>query len=310
MAELKRFASTAFGEIAYSEAGSGPHPGPAPDAHYDAQVGQARPATALFVHGIFHNGHLWRHVIPGLSDIRRCIAVDLMAHGDTKIAGDPDLSFNGQADMLEAFCTALKLDQVDVVANDSATGIVTIFAARHPERIRSLVLTNGDVHDNWPPAAFERTRKAAAQGSLVPALRQMLVDADFARTSFAVGYQFPERIAHEDLRASLAPLLATEQRTRDFLRFMQSMDSSQTIVIEPQLKKLQAPTLVVWGTADEFFDVKWAYWLKDTIPGCRKVVELDGAKLFFPEERPHELVDAIRDHWHAMAAEPKTARIA
>jgi pimeloyl-ACP methyl ester carboxylesterase len=288
MAELKRFASTAFGDIAYSEAGQG------------------RPA-ALFVHGIFHNGHLWRRVIPHLTDIRRCIAVDLMAHGDTRITGDPDLSFNGQADMLEAFCTALNLDQVDVISNDSATGIVTVFAARHPERIRSLVLTNGDVHDNWPPPAFERTRKAAAQGSLVPAMRQMLVDADFARASFAIGYQYPERIVHADLRVSLAPLLATEQRTRDFLRFMAAMDNRQTIAIEPQLKQLQAPTLVVWGTADDFFDLKWAYWLKDTIPGCRKVVELEGARLFFPEERPDELVDAIRDHWHAMAAVARPA---
>jgi len=290
MASLKRFASTPFGEIAYSESGSGP--------------------AALFVHGIFHNGHLWRHVIPGLSDIRRCIAVDIMAHGDTRTAPDQDLSFNGQADMVEAFCTALQLDQVDVISNDSATGIATIFAARHPERIRSLVLTNGDVHDNWPPASFERTRKAAAQGSLVPAMRQMLTDAEFARASFAIGYQHPERISHEDLRASIAPLLSSEQRTRDFLRFMQAMDSSQTIVIEPQLKKLKAPTLVVWGTADEFFDVKWAYWLKDTIPGCSRVVELEGAKLFFPEERADELVDAIRDHWHALAAPARSARSA
>jgi pimeloyl-ACP methyl ester carboxylesterase len=284
MANSKRFATTPFGEIAYSETGTGTGP------------------AALFVHGIFHNGHLWRHVTPDLAGLRRCIAIDLMSHGDTKIAPDQDLSFNAQADMLEAFCAALELDQVDVISNDSATGIVTIFAARHPERIRSLVLTNGDVHDNWPPAAFERTRKAAAQGSLVPAIRQMLKDADFARASFAVGYEHPEKLSHEDLCTSLAPLVATEQRTADFLRFMAAMDNRQTVAIEPQLKTLQAPTLVVWGTADEFFDVKWAYWLKDTIPGCRKVVELDGAKLFFPEERPDALVDAIRDHWHGIAA--------
>jgi len=66
----------------------------------------------------------------------------------------------------------------------------------------------------------------------------------------------------------------------------------------------------VWGTADEFFDVKWAYWLKDTIPGCSRVVELEGAKLFFPEERADELVDAIRDHWHALAAPARSARSA
>ena len=81
----KQYAATPFGEIAYSETGSG--------------------AAALFVHGIFHNGHLWRHVMAGLAPVRRCIAIDLMAHGDTKIAADQDVSFTAQADMLEAFCT-------------------------------------------------------------------------------------------------------------------------------------------------------------------------------------------------------------
>jgi pimeloyl-ACP methyl ester carboxylesterase len=282
MTDTKRYATTPFGEIAYSETGNGP--------------------AALFVHGIFHNGHLWRHVTAGLSDLRRCIAVDLMAHGDTKIAADEDVSFTAQADMLEAFCTALELDQIDVVANDSATGIVLIFAARHQRRIRSLVLTNGDVHDNWPPPSFERTRNAAAQGALAGAIKQMLKDPDFARASFAPGYQYPQRISHDDLRISLEPLVATEQRVADLVRFVAAMDCRHTVAVEPQLKNLETPTLVVWGTADEFFDIKWAYWLKDTIPGCRWVTELDGAKLFFPEERPDELIGPIRDHWNSIAS--------
>jgi pimeloyl-ACP methyl ester carboxylesterase len=37
--------------------------------------------------------------------------------------------------------------------------------------------------------------------------------------------------------------------------------------VEPALKKLTVPTLVVCGTGDVFFDLKWAYWLRDTIPG-------------------------------------------
>jgi hypothetical protein len=53
----------------------------------------------------------------------------------------------------------------------------------------------------------------------------------------------------------------------------------------------------VWGTADEFFDVRWAYFLRDLIPGCREVVELDGAKLFFPDERAADLVPHVRHHW-------------
>ena len=53
----------------------------------------------------------------------------------------------------------------------------------------------------------------------------------------------------------------------------------------------------MWGTADVFFPVKWAYWLRDTIPGAREVVELEGAKLFLPWERPVELAAALRNFW-------------
>jgi hypothetical protein len=48
-------------------------------------------------------------------------------------------------------------------------------------------------------------------------------------------------------------------------------------VIEPQLRKLQAPTLIVWGTDDVYFPVKWAHWLAETIPGAKPPVELQGA---------------------------------
>jgi pimeloyl-ACP methyl ester carboxylesterase len=277
MGSVKKSAATSFGDIAFSEQGAGP--------------------AALFVHGIFHNGHLWRHVIERLKDVRRCIALDLMAHGDTRIAPDQDVSFAAQAEMLEGFCTALGLDRVDLVANDSGSGIAQIFAARHPARIRSFTITNGDVHDNWPPPSFERTRQAAAAGLLAPALARMLGDIEFARSTFAPGYEHPEKLTAETFAASLAPLLSSDQRTRDLMRFLAAMDCRDTVAVEPQLRRLEAPTLVAWGTGDGFFDVKWAYWLKDMIPGCRKVVELDGAKLFFPEERPGELADAIRVHW-------------
>jgi len=68
---------------------------------------------------------------------------------------------------------------------------------------------------------------------------------------------------------------------------------------EPALRRLQVPTLIVWGTGDRFFHRKWAYWLRDTIPGAAEVVELDGARLFFPDERAAEFTAALRRHWEA-----------
>ena len=63
------------------------------------------------------------------------------------------------------------------------------------------------------------------------------------------------------------------------------------------LRRLDVPVLLVWGTAEEALGVEWAYRLRDLIPGAREVVEVDGGKLFIPEERPDELAVQLRHHW-------------
>jgi pimeloyl-ACP methyl ester carboxylesterase len=281
MSRTVQHVATPSGEIAYEDRGDGP--------------------TALFVHGVFVNGHLWRHVIDEVSDVRRCISIDLLAHGETRIAPDQDVSFRAQAEMLEQFCAALGLEQVDLVANDSGGGIAQVFAARHPERIRSLTLTNCDVHDNWPPPALGPTRELIAAGGFADLAAQMLADIEVARAAFSVAYEDPTIIDDDLVRTYIGPLAATPQRAADLTRFFAQMDGAdpceQTVEVEPLLRELDAATLVVWGTGDVFFDVKWAHWLQDTIPGCDRVVELDGAKLFFPEERPGPLVDELRKLW-------------
>src|SRR3979490_1385364 len=66
-----RHVDTPSGRIGYVEVGSGP--------------------VALFAHGVLLNKHMWRYQLGALSDFRRCIAVDLLAHGDTEIAAAQDV---------------------------------------------------------------------------------------------------------------------------------------------------------------------------------------------------------------------------
>ena len=46
-------------------------------------------------------------------------------------------------------------------------------------------------------------------------------------------------------------------------------------------------------------DVKWADWLAATIPGTRRNVRFEGARIFFPEERWPEFNRELRAHWSA-----------
>jgi pimeloyl-ACP methyl ester carboxylesterase len=269
---------TPSGRISYASAGSGP--------------------AALFVHGVVLSKHLWRHQLTELSDLRCCIAVDLLAHGDTEIARDQDLSVTANAKMLKEVLDVLKIDQVDLVGNDSGGGIAQIFAALNPDRVRTLTLTNCDTHDNWPPEAFKPFVDMVKAGGLRDTLDAMLADKTIFRSPGALGpaYERPETVTDEDIETYLRPLVRTEQRTRDLQRFVMAFDNKHTRAIEPQLRGLRAPTLIVWGTDDVYFPVKWAHWLAETIPGAKPPVELDGARIFFPEERPDEFNRLLRDH--------------
>ena len=275
----KRSVSTPSGRISYTEAGEGP--------------------VALFVHGVLLSGYLWRHQLEELSELRRCIALDLLAHGDTEISPEQDVSVSANAKMLGEFLDGLGVDQVDLVGNDSGGGIAQIFAALNPDRIRTLTLTDCDVHDNWPPEAFKPFLQMAAGGGLRGTLEAMLADKNVYRSAQALGpaYEHPELVADETIEAFLRPLVQSEQRIRDLERFLAAFDCRHTVAVQGRLQKLLAPTLIVWGTDDVYFDVRWSRWLAETIPGTRKRVELEGARIFFPEERAAGFNQELRAHW-------------
>jgi pimeloyl-ACP methyl ester carboxylesterase len=261
-------------------------------------------AVALFVHGVLLNGYLWRNQIEALSDARRCIAIDLLAHGDTEIDRKQDVSVTANAQMIGEVLDALSVDRVDLIGNDSGGGIAQIFAALNPERVRSLTLTDCDAHDNWPPDAFKPFLEMVAAGGLRGALEAMLADKSVYRSAGALGpaYEHPDRVTDDTIEVYLRPFLRSEDRLRDLERFLLAFDCRHTLAIERSLRTLKAPTLIVWGTDDVYFDVRWSHWLADTIPGTRRRVELPGARIFFPEERAEALNRELRAHWEAVGS--------
>jgi pimeloyl-ACP methyl ester carboxylesterase len=281
----RRFVAVASGRIAYVEQGAGP--------------------VALFVHGVPLNGYHWRHVMARLRDRRRCIALDLMGLGFSEIAPSQDVSFTAQARMIAEVLDALGIDAVDLVGNDSGGAIAQIFAASHPERLRSLVLTNCDVHDGWPPPQVLPLIERARSGTLAPVFRPLVERPDAARARFARGESVPLFRSYADpgvltdavIRLYLEPVLATPQRIAAFERYWLGFDNAHTVAIHGALQALRAPTLIVWGLADIFFDKRWAYWLQATIPGARGVVEVADGRLFFPEDRPDALVRPVLAFW-------------
>ncbi|MET9486114.1 alpha/beta hydrolase [Nocardia sp. NPDC006630] len=261
--------------------------------------GSGRPA--LFVHGLGTSSYLWRHVIAQLGGETRCVAIDLPLHGQTPAASDQDFSLPGLATFLADCCDALELTGIDLVANDTGGAVAQAFAAGHPERLRTLSLTNCEAHNNLPPKTLLPSVLLARAGIFARIAPRLLGgDNPKARKRFyGSGYQDVAKLPDTLARAWLDPLFGTAESARQFQRFLTSLHARDLLAIEPDLARLQVPTLIIWGTGDPNFGRKWAYWLRDLIPGATDVVEIDGARLFFPDEHAAELTAALREHWAA-----------
>jgi haloalkane dehalogenase len=278
----RQFVDMEKGKIAFVERGSGP--------------------AALFLHGFPLNGFQWRGSMARLASMRRCLAPDFMGLGYTDVAEDTDLSPMAQAAMLIAFLDSLKLDEVDIVSNDSATGIAQLLVASHPERIRTLLLTNGDVQTNSPPAKLLPFLDRARRGEVAPWYERHLTDIAFARSHDGIGnaYHNPNRtLTHEVIETYFRPLVSSQKRRRQGEQYGLAMFPNPLPPIEPKLRSFRKPVRIVWARDNELFPDQWAHWLDTTFPNSRGIRFVDNAKLFFPEERPGTIALEAHHLWQS-----------
>lgn len=275
----RRFADTPFGRIAYVERGVGP--------------------VALFIHGLPLCGYEWRGALDDLAPQRRCIALDMMGLGYSQVSPQQEVTLGTQAQMAAAFLDALGIEQADLVGNDTGGGVCQIFAARHPARVRSLSLTNCEVHDLWPNALLTAFYQGVAAGAFGELMTQMLGDAGLARQQLAIAYEQAGALSLQDLQVHLQPLVASAERLALFRKFSNWADSrAELVACAPRLRASQVPAQVIWGEADVIFDTAPSLaWLRANLGGLRKVTPVPRAMLFFPEEHPRLLSTLLRAFW-------------
>jgi haloalkane dehalogenase len=255
-----------------------------------AYVERGRGLAALFIHGYPLNGFQWRGALERLQPYRRCIAPDFMGLGYTQTPEGQPITPETQADMLALFLDSLHIDSVDLVANDSGGLVAQLFLAKHPHRVRTLLLTNCDVDENNPPPQFAPFAELGKKGLLVDRfIVPHLDDKQFARSPKGMGgqaYTRPEDLTDEVIETYFRPLVETPLKKSQVNEYAVALNTNSLIAVREDLKQWKGPARMVWALQDTFFGVQWADWLDQTLPGSLGVRRLDDAKLFFPEETP------------------------
>lgn len=275
---LRRYAKTPFGDIAYVERGRG--------------------AAALFVHGYLLNGFQWRGALERLSPYRRCIALDLMGLGYTEVAQGQSVTPDAQVAMMVAFLDALSIPKVDIVASDSGGQAAQLLLVRHPDRVRSLLLTNCDTEPDSPPAALKKTLEWAHAGVLPERMiAPWIADKDRARREYRDIYTYPTNPTDEANDYYFPPLISSPRRRELVQAYTIGLERNPLIGIGPLLKRSTVPTRIVWGTGDTIFSAAGPDYLDRNFGHSMGVRRLEHAKLFFAEEMPDVIAQEARRLW-------------
>ncbi len=244
------------------------------------EAGNPQRPTLLLLHGFPTSSHMFRDLIPALSDQYHLVAPDYPGYGFSSMpaADEFDYSFDNMARLIEKFADEIGLDRFSLYLMDYGAPIGFRIATSRPERIEALIIQNGNAYiegiDNnfWEPIqAYWKDRKAVNQGldndwwkNIKAAYNKPEMTNEealgFLVTLGATKWQFTNGVpdvsaVSPDNWGHVQPLLDREGNREIQLQMFYSYGSNPPLypAWQEYLRTHQPPTLIVWGKNDEIF---------------------------------------------------------
>ena len=222
------------------------------------EAGDPQAPVALLLHGFPSSSHMFRNLIPELSDHYRVIAPDLPGFG---FSGAPDhqvfrYTFDHLAEILGQFVAELGLQKFAIYAFDYGAPVGFRVALKYPNRISAIISQNGNAYleglsDAWSPirAYWEHPTQQNRD-----ALRSFCTE-EITRFQYIQGVKDAQtRIAPEAIALDQA-LLNRRQNVEIQLDLFGDYQSNLRLYPKFQefFRAYRPPTLAVWGRNDPFF---------------------------------------------------------
>lgn len=104
------------------------------------EMGGSGECVMLFLHGFNQSLDVWDHVWRHLDQCpARRLRIDIPGFGASRVETN-DYGLAAQADRIDEFLAAMKIDKAVVVGGSMGGSLAVAFAARHPERVDQLIL--------------------------------------------------------------------------------------------------------------------------------------------------------------------------
>lgn len=239
----------------------------------------------LLVHGIAANLYLWDAWAERLRGRYRVIRLDLPGHGLTGPDPAGRYAWPAAAGLVAKFMDRVGVGRAAVVGSSHGGAVAWHLAASEPRRVGALVLmapVGYPFEGGRPPLVFRLLANPVAG----PVLIRLTPKREFAKRARGV-YGDPSRLDQATINQQYD--LFRRAGNRDALLAMLRAGSSGGPIPDPRpaMARIEAPTLLVWGTADTAVPPAQAERFKGDIRGA-EVALVQGAGHAPMEELPDE----------------------
>ena len=237
------------------------------------KAGQKDAPTILLLHGFPTAGHMFRDLIPQLSDRFRLVAPDLPGFGKSDIPepGTFTYTFENIANVIDRFTEIIGLPRFAMYVFDYGAPVGFRLAVRHPDRINAIISQNGNACEEGLSDGWNPIRAYWQEPSLTnrEALRSFL-EPDTTRWQYTHGVPdvtavSPDGYSLDDFY--LARPGADEVQLDLFGDYKSNVALYPTF--QEYFRKHKPPFLAAWGKNDPFFQSAGADAFKRDIPSAQ-----------------------------------------
>lgn len=261
------------------------------------EAGSLDKPKLLLLHGFPSSGHMFRDLIPLLSDSFHIVAPDLPGFGLSDMPPREQFAytFDHIADVIDRFTEVVGFDRFAVYVFDYGAPTGFRLAVKHPERITAIISQNGNAYeeglsDGWNPIRAYWQDPSQANRD---ALRAFLAPE-------TTRWQYVHGVADEALVSPDGIALDNYYLARPGAHDVQLdlfLDYQSNVALYPTFQvyfRTHRPRfLAVWGKHDPFFLPPGAEAFKRDIPDAR--VQFVDTGHFALETHAKDIAHAIRE---------------
>jgi pimeloyl-ACP methyl ester carboxylesterase len=228
------------------------------------EAGPKNALTLLLLHGFPTSSRMFRNLIPALADKYHIIAPDYPGFGQSAMpsVNEFNYTFDNLTDVVDGLVQQLGIKRYSLYVMDYGAPVGFRIAARHPERVQSLIVQNGNAYEEglrefWDPIRAYWKDRSEANGNV---LRGALLTAAATKWQYTNGVGDVSMIDPDNWIIDQA-LLDRPGNQEIQLALFYSYGSNPPLYPQWQayFRKFQPPTLIVWGKNDKIFPAEGAY---------------------------------------------------